>query len=574
MTKMTMSKALRSPVRLGAVIGLLALCFPVLVAAQSVGSLEVTLETLKVDRSGGDLNRYSLTDGEGNGVGFYLNTVNGRLYIERRTNWGAKQLAASAPIPAFAADQWYTLRFVVDGSGLTAEAYPGRIDPMNSTPAVSVDAVDPNPSYETFTQFNVNGGRRFDTDNIRVSANGIRLLDENFDDGDISNWFTIRNGQVALQADADAGAGFVLRKSLNNDYDGGGVSLPQTTLLDLAAPVPFYEVALETLKVDGSGGALNRYSITDPDGNGVGFYIDTNNGRLSIERRNAWSGALLERSANGLDFVFEHWYGMRLIVGSDQITAEAWNPADPSDSVTVSADYELTAEPTRFNVQGGRTYDTDNLKVFTNGNLALDDDFNDGNIGDWRTLFNGQVALAFQGGDDFALRKSDFNDPNGGSVDLRTILTLDPTVDIGPGGTLADYEGFYGVGFENAAAVASPAFVDGQGIETTAQTAVITFAEPVSVVDFRWVRFVEDATFVATIYADEDREIPLAQVFRDACPFFDCSLTEDAGTETMTGPDIRVLEISGLTDSVDDAAQSIGLDSLGFAPQPAPAPAP
>lgn len=119
------------------------------------------------------------------------------------------------------------MHLTVETNQIAAEVYQGRVDPEGLVPALSVEVGE--TTVGPFTQFNVNGGYVFDTDNIRVTANGQPVLDEDFDDGDISAWRPLFAGEVDFED--DEGGGYVLRKSENGDPDGGSVALPEATLL-------------------------------------------------------------------------------------------------------------------------------------------------------------------------------------------------------------------------------------------------------------------------------------------------------------------------------------------------------
>ena len=64
----------------------------------------------------------------------------------------------------------------------------------------------------------------------------------------------------------DATHGWVLRKTTNNDPDGGWAPLGGT--------LGDFELVLFARKVNTDGGNLVRYSLTDGDGNGYGVYLD------------------------------------------------------------------------------------------------------------------------------------------------------------------------------------------------------------------------------------------------------------------------------------------------------------
>jgi len=279
-------------------IGLLALLVPVIAmaAVSADPAFEVVFETRKFDTAGGSLNRYSVTDAGGYGYGVHLSYANSKLTVERRDAWGATTLATSLALPGgMALGQWYTLRLMLQGDQLTAEAYLGQVNPAEADPEVSVTASD--SSYDRFTQLGVNGGRTFDTDRIRVFENGEVVIEEDFDDGDASDWVQFRSGQVDLWG--DGASGYFLRKSGFNDPNGGILALPFVGALAVA-PAEF-DATLETQKVNTAGGAWNRYSFTDANGNGYGLVLDYGASKLRIERRDAWAATSLATSTDALD---------------------------------------------------------------------------------------------------------------------------------------------------------------------------------------------------------------------------------------------------------------------------------
>lgn len=418
-----------------AAIALLALLVPAIaaVAAPAEAEFELVLETRKVNRAGGSLNRYSFTDADGNGYGLYLNSSNGRLTIERRDAWSATALATSAALSGgMALGRWYTLSLTLQGGQLTAEAY---VDAATTVPAVTVTAND--SSYTAFTQFGVNGGRVFDTDNIRIFATGALDFAEDFDDGDISGWVTFRSGQIDLQKDGSGG--FVLRKSGFNDPNGGVLALPRT--LALAAPPLEFEAVLTTRKVNTWGGNNNRYSVTDANGNGYGVFLNFNNSKLTLERRDAWAATTLATSTDILKpqmDLFE-WFTLALYRQGNQVTAEAYrgkeDPAARSPEIELTATDSTYNEFTSFGVHGGYDYDTDDIRVRVDGQIVLEDNFDDGNIEAWQDFESGVIGLESDG-TGFVLRKSGFNDPNGGTVGL-----VPPTLDVTLAALKADTTG-------------------------------------------------------------------------------------------------------------------------------------
>jgi PKD repeat protein len=136
----------------------------------ALNDFELVLYARKVNTAGGTRLRYSLTDSSGNGYGLDLDYSKDDLAIERRSKWGGTKLAVSgASLPGgMALGQWYTLRLVRSGHQLTAEAYVGRVAPADAVPDLVVDTAD--SAFSSFTQVNINGGRDFDTDDLRVSS--------------------------------------------------------------------------------------------------------------------------------------------------------------------------------------------------------------------------------------------------------------------------------------------------------------------------------------------------------------------------------------------------------------------
>jgi hypothetical protein len=137
---------------------------------QTTGDFQLTVQTKRLAfNSSANANRYSLTDGGGNGYGLYLNFNDGKLYLEKRALWSSTILGTAAPVGSgITAGQWYTLRLIRAGSSLTAEAYIGKAYPGLDSPAAIVTAAD--GTYGGFTQVNVNGGYDYDTDDVRVTT--------------------------------------------------------------------------------------------------------------------------------------------------------------------------------------------------------------------------------------------------------------------------------------------------------------------------------------------------------------------------------------------------------------------
>ena len=100
--------------------------------------------------------------------------------------------------------------------------------------------------------------------------------------------------------------------------------LPTAALAQEAAP-PDWELIVATRKVNSAGGSLNRYSCTDAAGNGHGLYLNYNNARLTLERRDAWKSKGRATAPGSLPggMGLGEWYTLRLARAGDQLTASA-----------------------------------------------------------------------------------------------------------------------------------------------------------------------------------------------------------------------------------------------------------
>jgi PKD repeat protein len=330
----------------------------------NVSDFELVLFSRKVNTAGGDLMRYSLTDSAGNGYGIYLDYKNGTLTIERRNAWSGTALATTnSGIPGGVnLGGWYTLRLTRQGSALSAELHTGKIDPASSTPALSASATD--GSFGSFYQVNINGGRDFDTDDIRVYTDSTAsqpetVFADDFTDGTLAPWTQLQSGSVNLINDPTHG--WVLRKTTNNDPHGGQAPLE--------SPVSDFELVVFTRKVNTAGGALMRYSVTDINGDGYGVHLDYSNGRLTIERRDNWGGTSLVTTTVGIagGVRLGDWYTLRLVRQGHALAAEAYigrvEPTESLAAVSSAATDSRFGLFDRVNVNGGRDFDTDQVVV-------------------------------------------------------------------------------------------------------------------------------------------------------------------------------------------------------------------
>ena len=153
----------------------------------------------------------------------------------------------------------------------------------------------------------------------------------------------------------------MLRKSGNNDPHGGWAPL--------GSNVSDFELVLFTRKVNTAGGDAIRYSLTDSAGNGYGMYLDYRTGKLTIERRNSWSGKALSTSTAALPGGLQigDWYTLRLGREGTSLIAEAYigrvDPATASAALSVSATDGTFSSFSQVNINGGYEFDTDEVRL-------------------------------------------------------------------------------------------------------------------------------------------------------------------------------------------------------------------
>ncbi len=194
---------------------------------------QITLYARKVNEDGGNAVRYSITDIDGNGYGFFMDSGTDDLTIETRTNWLSGELGTSEALPGeMQINHWYTMRFQKHGKQLYAEVYDGRvnIDADEPEPILSVEAED--ETYGTFTQIGINGGHDFDTDEVKVlSTRGVeyevRII---HDDGTVEEMGRTSETSMTVQTTRSSSQVFQARAVSGDAVSGwGGLDNPETT---------------------------------------------------------------------------------------------------------------------------------------------------------------------------------------------------------------------------------------------------------------------------------------------------------------------------------------------------------
>ncbi|MGR9051353.1 MAG: S8 family serine peptidase [Gammaproteobacteria bacterium] len=419
---------------------------------QSLNDFELTLYTRKVNTNGGSLNRYSLTDGNGNGYGINLAMTANYIAIEKRSIWNSSTIKQSATVSnALILNQWYTVRFTRQGNNLYAGVYAGKVNPATATPLFEITGAD--ATFSNITQFNINGGYEFDTDDIQIlnsnnalptltvattslpngtvattygqslaasggtapyswqivsgalpaglslASNGnisgtpsqaetanftVQVTDAdnntasqalsltidsnvsatpafqaNFAGGDLSAWSQLKSG--SLMAVNDPSDGWVVRKTGSNDPNGGFATLGQS-LND-------FELTLYTRKVNTNGGSLNRYSLTDGNGNGYGINLAMTANYIAIEKRSVWNANTIKQSATVSNaLTMNQWYTVRFTRQGSILYAAVYtgkvDPAAATPLFEISATDATFNNITQFNINGGYEFDTDDIVVF------------------------------------------------------------------------------------------------------------------------------------------------------------------------------------------------------------------
>ena len=181
------------------------------------------------------------------------------------------------------------------------------------------------------------------------------LLDDDFET--FNGWSQERNGSVqAASSPTRSGTGS-LRKTANNDPNGGSTTLSRAVGND-------WRMSTWVYRPDPwSGGAQDRISVEDSSGNGYGVRsIHNGTNRLQIERRTNATGATL--ATTNYAAPKNEWYRLELVREGTSITASAFDGAGTllatvSDTDGVHSTFDTVA------VRGGRDYYLDDLEVTT-----------------------------------------------------------------------------------------------------------------------------------------------------------------------------------------------------------------
>jgi hypothetical protein len=128
----------------------------------TISNYELYIKTNRINAVGGAANRYSVTDGLGNGYGPYTTNYGAATQFrieERTTNTGSTLVAGSN----FATTQnaWYTQRFSYFNQDIEFDFFDSTYSLLNS-----VSGND--NSFSSFSRFNIHGGNEFLTDDIFV----------------------------------------------------------------------------------------------------------------------------------------------------------------------------------------------------------------------------------------------------------------------------------------------------------------------------------------------------------------------------------------------------------------------
>jgi hypothetical protein len=179
---------------------------------------------------------------------------------------------------------------------------------------------------------------------------------DDFED-EAGQWNQLQDGVVIWVDDNGNG---ILRKSGHDDPHGGWAAL--------ATAVEDFELVAHTRKADLLGGNRTRYSVTDATGNGYGIDVHFTNHWIGVERRDNWSGMQVSEDVaitEGLGVGV--WYTLRLRRQGAQLTAEIYNgrvdPTTATPLATASGSDSTHGALSQVNINGGYTFDTDNIEV-------------------------------------------------------------------------------------------------------------------------------------------------------------------------------------------------------------------
>lgn len=184
------------------------------------------------------------------------------------------------------------------------------------------------------------------------------ILFDDFEDLDISDWFTYGSGVISAYTHTDGNN--CIKKSTYADPNGGYKLLLQQ-IVD-------YEVVLYWNRTYQSGANANRIAIEDSSFNGYGVIWDTTSGNFYIEKRtNGSAGAMASYTTATITCTVGAWYTLRFRKVGSYFEAQLFSGrttdfSNPLGTVTAS-DTTYSGPFDRFVVHGGYDYLLDNVLV-------------------------------------------------------------------------------------------------------------------------------------------------------------------------------------------------------------------
>ncbi|MFO8018923.1 MAG: DUF2341 domain-containing protein [Promethearchaeia archaeon] len=199
-------------------------------------------------------------------------------------------------------------------------------------------------------------------------SNGINtfILFENFEnyddqDGEIpENWTDYGAGEVELDTEENADENRVLKKTSNNDPNGG--------YRIFSEEISDFEVTLKTNRINDDGGGINRYAIEDGQYDGYGPLIDNFYGSadFAIEQRNEGSPSadyLESETISDPEPEDETWYILKYRKYGDTLEAEVYNKTGELNKSLSVEDDAHSGPFDRFVIHGGWEYWTDDIII-------------------------------------------------------------------------------------------------------------------------------------------------------------------------------------------------------------------
>jgi len=177
---------------------------------------------------------------------------------------------------------------------------------------------------------------------------------DDFEDGDISDWFQYGNGTVQIAYD---GGNYVLLKTAYNDKNGGYSLFNNGALSD-------FEVVLRTKRINENGGSQNRYGIENGSFNGYGprmYDFNTLPSNFAIERRNGGGGSNLVLKSTSA-YQWNTWMTVKFRKSGSTLEFELYNSSG-SLVESISTSNSLYNSFDRFLVHGGWQFYTDDIRV-------------------------------------------------------------------------------------------------------------------------------------------------------------------------------------------------------------------